>query len=79
VIGMYASVAALIWRIRRHPSLFLVAPGVLAFMAANLVDWPWHLAASGAIWALGMGACLALQAAPNPRRSSPAPVHAGQA
>jgi hypothetical protein len=79
VIGLYASVAALIWRIRRHPSLFLVAPGVLAFMAANLVDWPWHLAASGAIWALGMGACLALQAAPNPRRSSPAPVHAGQA
>jgi len=31
VIGLYATVAALIWRIRRHPSLFLVAPGVVAF------------------------------------------------
>jgi O-Antigen ligase len=59
-LALYGSVAVLLWRIRRHPAAFLVAPGVIAFLAANLVDWEWHLAASGAVFASLLGACLAL-------------------
>ena len=32
--------------------------GAAAFLVASLVDWPWHLAGSGAIWALCVGALL---------------------
>ena len=28
-------------------------------MLANLVDFPWHLAGAGAVWALAMGPILA--------------------
>jgi hypothetical protein len=59
-LGLYASVAALLWRIRRHPEAWLVAPGAAAFLLANLVDWPWHLAGAAAVWAICLGGCLAL-------------------
>ena len=60
VLGLYASAGTLLWRIRRHPDAWLVAPGVAAFLLANLVDWPWHLAGATAIWAICLGGCLAL-------------------
>jgi O-antigen ligase len=61
VLGLYASVAALLWRLRRDPRLWPVGPAMVAFLVANLVDWPWHLAGAGAVWALALGACLALR------------------
>ena len=27
-------------------------------MLANLVDFPWHLAGAGVVWALALGRCL---------------------
>ena len=67
VCGLYVSVGALCWRIRRRPGAWLVVPGALAFLIANLVDWPWHLAGAGAVWALCVGGCLAVGTA---RRTS---------
>jgi O-antigen ligase len=61
VVALYASAGALCWRIRNRPGAWLVVPGALAFLVANLVDWPWHLAGSAAVWALCVGACLALE------------------
>lgn len=49
-----ASVVAL--RQSRAPTRALFAPAVLAFLVASLVDWPWHLAGSGAVFALTLGA-----------------------
>lgn len=65
VLMLYGSTAAAVWRARSSPGLWLVAPGVLAFLLANLVDWEWHLPLSGAVWAVGLGAVLALGT--NPR------------
>lgn len=62
IVALYGLTTSLLWRLRRHPDAWLFAPGVAAFLLANLVDWPWHLAGSGAVWALGLGACLALHA-----------------
>jgi hypothetical protein len=60
VVGLYVAVGVALWRVRRAPSAWLVAPGVAAFMLANLVDWEWHLPLSGVVWALGLGAVIAL-------------------
>jgi O-antigen ligase len=70
VLGLYASVLALVWRLRHDRRAWLVAPAALAFLAANLVDWPWHLAGAAAVWALALGACLGLAKPrlPSPRR-----------
>jgi O-antigen ligase len=59
-IALYVAVGVALWRSRRDRYAWLVAPGVAAFMLANLVDWQWHLPLSGAIWALGLGAVVAL-------------------
>jgi hypothetical protein len=74
-LGLYASVVALAWRLRRDPRAWLVLPAALAFLAANLVDWPWHLAGSAAIWALALGACLGLvsREPPPSQQRPPAP------
>jgi hypothetical protein len=53
----------LLWRIRNDPRAWLVAPAVAAFLLANLVDWPWHLAGLGAVWAAALGACVAIDQA----------------
>jgi hypothetical protein len=29
---------------------------VIAFLVANLFDWPWHVPASGAVFAIALGA-----------------------
>jgi hypothetical protein len=38
---------------------WLLGPGVAGFVAANLLDWPWHIPASGAIFAFAAGALAA--------------------
>ncbi|MEA2168621.1 MAG: hypothetical protein QOF76_1921 [Solirubrobacteraceae bacterium] len=55
-LALYAATARLVWRARATPAAALFAPGAVAFLASNLVDWPWHLAGSGALWAIAVGA-----------------------
>ncbi len=58
-IGLYAGAADALWRARASPALWLLGPAVAAFLVANLVDWPWHLAGLGAAWALAAGGLVA--------------------
>jgi hypothetical protein len=53
---LYASTVALVWSRRGTTAAWLVGPGALAFLLANLFDWPWHVPAAGAIFALCIGA-----------------------
>jgi O-antigen ligase len=59
VLGLYATVGAAVWRVRRLPEVWLFGPGATLFLVANLVDWPWHLAGLGAVWAVCLGGVLA--------------------
>ena len=42
----------------------LLAPAVVAFLLAGLVDWSWHLAGAGAVWAVALGGAVAARAGP---------------
>ena len=54
--SVYVSTASLVWRRRSVRAGWLFGPAALAFPLANLLDWPWHLAGLGAIWAMACGA-----------------------
>ena len=54
-LALYAATVQLAWSARARSEVWLFAPAALAFLVANLLDWPWHLAGMGAIWALGCG------------------------
>jgi hypothetical protein len=56
------------WRARATPDAWLLGVPALAFLVANLVDWPWHIAGAGAVWAAAAGALVAL--APGDRPAS---------
>lgn len=56
VLGLYVAAARLLWRRRSAAVTTLLGPAVAVFLIANLLDWPWHLAGSGASWALSLGA-----------------------
>lgn len=58
-LGLYGFTGRILWRGRAGPEAWLVWPAAAAFPAANLVDWPWHLAGLGAVWALSAGAIIA--------------------
>jgi hypothetical protein len=53
---LYGGSAGLVWSRRRSPAAWLLGPAVLGFLVANLFDWPWHVPASGAVFALALGA-----------------------
>jgi hypothetical protein len=72
-IAVYATAAVAVWRSRRSPQAWLVAPGVAAFLIANLVDWEWHLPLAGAVWALGLGGLIGLGLSNAPRVLHPDP------
>jgi O-antigen ligase len=55
-LALYGATAWLVWQRRRTRAAWLFGPAALAFPLANLLDWPWHLAGNGAIWALACGA-----------------------
>jgi hypothetical protein len=55
-VALYAAAGRLLWRAGGSREAWLFGPAVFAFLAASLVDWPWHLAGSGAVWALAAGA-----------------------
>ena len=52
---LYGGCAALAWSRRNEVAGLFLGPAVLAFLAANLFDWPWHVPASGGIFALALG------------------------
>jgi O-antigen ligase len=63
-LALYATTAELVWTTRATNAVWLFAPAALAFLAANLLDWPWHLASLGAIWSLACGALAGTRASP---------------
>jgi hypothetical protein len=54
-IALYAGSAIVLWRSRSSGAAWLLAGTAVAFLVANLIDWPWHLAGSGAVWAVALG------------------------
>jgi O-antigen ligase len=55
IVVLYATTAGLIWRRRRNGAFWLLGPAVAGFLIASLLDWPWHLAGSGSVWAAALG------------------------
>ena len=56
-LGLYAASARALWRARGTPALWLAGgPAVGAFLISNTLDWTWHLAGVGALFALALGA-----------------------
>jgi hypothetical protein len=53
---LYLGSAGLVWSRRHRPAAWLLGPAVLGFLVANLFDWPWHVPASGAVFAVAVGA-----------------------
>ena len=62
-----AGVALALWRTRGTPGFWLLAPGAAALPLSGLVDWSWHLAGVGALWAVAAGALIAIAQSPRPR------------
>jgi O-antigen ligase len=71
-VALYATTVAAAGAeaLRRPSEAWLVVPGVVAFLVANLVDWEWDLPLSGAVWAVVLGGMIAAapQAAQRERR-----------
>jgi hypothetical protein len=59
-VALYVTVGVAVVRSRRSYRAWLVAPAVIAFLVASLLDWPWHLAGSGGVFALSLGGVLAI-------------------
>jgi len=57
VLALYVATIRAALRAGRE-SAVLLGPAALAFLAANLLDWPWHLAGCGVIWAIAVGGLL---------------------
>ena len=55
--ALYATAAAGLAR-ASWPAAWLLAPGAAVFLLASLLDWEWHLAGSGAVFALCLGGSL---------------------
>lgn len=54
-ITLFFGVPWWLWGRRHDRRLLLFGTAVVGFLLANLVDWSWHLAGAGAIWALAVG------------------------
>jgi O-antigen ligase len=50
-LALYVLTARAWWRARHAAGVWLVVVPALAFLTANLVDWPWHVGGIGAVWA----------------------------
>jgi hypothetical protein len=53
---LYAAAGRALWHSRSSRATWLLGPASAAFLLAGLLDWPWHLAGAGAVWALATGA-----------------------
>ena len=65
-LALYATATAALWRARLSPAAWLLGPAVIAFLLTNLIDWPWHLAGAGAIWAASLGGVIGATATDRP-------------
>lgn len=76
-LALYATALTAAWRARRSRAGPLLGPAVVAFLVAGLVDWPWHLAGSGAVWAAALGGVIGASARgtslPQPPRTTGGP------
>jgi O-antigen ligase len=55
-LALYATTARTIWATRRSARMvWLLGPAAAVFPVTSLVDWQWHLAGAGAVWALAVG------------------------
>jgi O-antigen ligase len=68
VLAWYVAVATTLVREIAPPkpngAAWLLAPAVAAFPLANLLDWPWALTGTGALWAVALGGLLAWREQP---------------
>jgi hypothetical protein len=68
VLAWYVAVATTLVRELAPPkpngAAWLLAPAVAAFPLANLLDWPWALTGTGALWAVAVGGLLAWREQP---------------
>jgi len=68
VLAWYGAVATTLVREIAPPkpngAAWLLAPAVAAFPLANLLDWPWALTGTGALWAVALGGLLACREQP---------------
>jgi hypothetical protein len=58
-VALYALVVRAWWRVRSVTHAWMLAVPAVAFLLANLVDWPWHIAGMGAVWAAASAALIA--------------------
>ena len=61
---LYLGSIGLVWSRRRVAAAWFLGPAVLAFLVANLFDWPWHVPASGAVFAISLGALVGCRYSP---------------
>ena len=66
VASVYVVVLRAAWRSRGTTAGTLLAPAVVAFLATNLVDWPWHQSAAGALFAIAVGATIGMARSHSP-------------
>ena len=76
-LALYATSARLVWRARATPAAYLLGPIVIAFLVSNLLDWTWHLAGAGAMWAVALGALAGAQSSSYVTYSGPRNAQAG--
>ena len=75
-VALYVAAGRLLLRARRAPSaLWAFGPATVAFLVANLLDWPWHQPGATAVSALALGG-LAGAAATRSGRPAPRPARA---
>jgi hypothetical protein len=67
-LALYLSAGRLLWRVRNLPTLWLLGPAFAAFLVTNLIDWTWHMAGPGSVWALALGGLLGTLAGPSTRQ-----------
>ena len=73
-LALYATTARTLWATRRSVRMvWLLGPAAAVFPVTSLVDWQWHLAGAGAVWALAIGglAGAVLSAGKTPGPASP--------
>jgi hypothetical protein len=59
VVALYCSSARSVWLARGSPAAWLLGPAVAAFLVTGLLDWPWHMAWPGAVFAAALGGVIA--------------------
>jgi O-antigen ligase len=55
-LALYGSLAVIVVRAVDGQAFWLLAPITVAFLVSNMLDWTWHLAGLGAVWAAAAGA-----------------------